>query len=130
MSSKKQSMYFIVMISLFYHWIYFWWLISFSSNIFSENLEKRSLILLYYKMPRYLYQFSSRSVILSTADISTHSDNTTFPIFNTSTPLFFIPNFIPISLLKICTLHAFFLQRSLINQQTETQTFSIFEGVP
>ena len=76
-----------------------------------------SQILLYSEIPRYLYPFSSTSLILSTSDISTPSDHTTFPLFNTSTTRFFIPNFIPIyvQLNSIHLLHVHTLQRSLIH---------------
>ena len=60
-----------------------------------------SLILLYSKIPRYLYPFFSTSLILSPSGISTPSDDTTFPLFNTSAPHFyskFHPNIITLYL--------------------------------
>ena len=62
-----------------------------------------SFILLYSKIPRYLYPSFSISIILSPSGISTPSDGTTVPLFNTSTPHFFISNSVPISLLNIYT---------------------------
>ena len=84
---------------------YYFWKFSFISL---------SLILLYSKIGRYLYPFSSISLILSPSGISTSSDSTTFQLFSTNTPHFFIPNSIPISLLNICTMEInSFTSRSL-----------------
>ena len=46
-------------------------------------------------MPSYLYLFPSILLILSLLGISTPSDDTTFPLFNTSTPTHFYPKFYP-----------------------------------
>ena len=62
-----------------------------------------SLILLYSKIPRYLHPFFSISLIHSPSDISTPSDDSTYPLLNTSTLHFFIPNSTPTSLFNICT---------------------------
>ena len=78
-----------------------------------------SLILLYSKIPRYLYPFFSTYLVRSPSGIPTPSDDTTFSLFNTNTPQSFIPSAIPESFFNICTVqtnplfHAHSLKRSL-----------------
>ena len=65
-----------------------------------------SLILLYSKIPSYLYPFFGTSLILSPSGISSSSDGTTFLLFDARTPQSCILNSIPTSFLDICTVEA------------------------
>ena len=75
-------------------------LLSYSLQKFSFILLL-SLILFFSKIPTYLYPFFSASLLLRLSHIPTPLDNTTFPLFSTSTSHIFIPNSILVSLLNI-----------------------------
>ena len=96
---KETAYVFIAMIL-----VYFSWLILFSSVILSKSSPSSCCFpwfCFFYKIPRYLYPFFSASLLLPLLHISTPLDNTTFPLFSTSTSHIFIPNSILVSLLNI-----------------------------
>lgn len=89
-----------------------------------------SMNLLCSKKSRYLYGFASASLILLIWDISTPSDDTPVFLFNTSTPYFFFPNSILISLLNTYAVEINPFTLPSLFPKIFIQLFSIFQVIP